>query len=642
MPMPSLKRILSAVEKGKDPGLEPESRFQEIVDAQEAPTILEQERKLVAKLRRMKREAKLAKEAHTGNWLKWPEYYRGKQWPSNLPSFRVPGVINFVQQLVERKAALLTDAQPIIKVSHNLPPSAPDDTLKAAQDTADVLERYINSLWAEHGILNRIARGVVYAEVFGGTAFNTTIDVDRGRLGPDPTIFVVDPRNVYFDPQVFVGDDLYRAYYQIISDLRPTDYLRDRYPEAADKLRPSERFSASDGDGVLDKFQEKIRQMFGFATPQSVSAIDRTELDEFWFLDYSRDPTGEKRQYPNGRHIILADGDVILLDEPNPYIDGQFPLDYMEWHFDLNSIWGFGDIELYKMPQDMLNKAVSVLLEHMTLMTNAIWIGDADALEPEGWAKLTNAPGTHVKVRPGRALRREPPPPMSAGTFELLNFLMGGMERLSGITDITMGRRPGELSSGTAISQMMEAAQTVIRYKARCLESLLTRVGQKLISRIFQYVNDARVFKVIGDADKVLNYHFEKKKYITDPGFTYQDFSFLIVPGSSLNANRFQKGLQVLQLFQMGIIKNPKWVLRSLEIPDVEDIIKDNKQIEADEVARQLTLGQLGLAQSGQLQKGISQDPNDRGTGGGPGGRRDDQLPRPILRSPETGQMPGK
>ncbi len=606
--------------------------MEDIIKNQQAPTSNKASLILAARLKLMRREARQAKMVHTRDWGLYGGFYRGNNhWTRKMPSWKVPGSINFVQQLVERKAALLTDAKPIIRIMPNLALNATPTQKEQAEDTSQILTKIIESVWYEHSLDQRLARAVVYAEVFGGVGIKTDIDLDRGRTGADPTFFVIDPRALGFDPHVYASEDLYRCEYMYVDDIRSTGSLKVKY---GNHVRPSGKYAAS---GTLDSdssLRSKIRNLMGNGEATAASsAIDRTEITSFYLKDYTMDAY-MKREFPNGRYVLVGDEIQILADKPleDEYLDGQSPLDFMEWHFDLNSVWGFGDVELYKAPQDMFNKLISTIVENASLMTNNIWMGDADALAPEDWKKLTNAPGGHVKVRPGRRLERVGPPALSPGLFNLLNLMMGGLEKLSGIPPGLEGRQPGQIASGVGLDSMNFAAQTVVRFKARQLESLLMRVGQKLIARIFQHMDDYRVFNLVGDADKVLKYHWERKKHLTDPEFSFRDFSFSIVPGSSLSSSKFQKGQQAMQLFQLGLIKNPQRVLEAMEDPDAQDIQKENEMISQNEREFQMQLakaGMLGKADPGGNKPQSSQQRGSSGAGG--------RHPGSTVRSPQTG-----
>jgi hypothetical protein len=191
-----------------------------------------------------------------------------------------------------------------------------------------------------------------------------------------------------------------------------------------------------------------------------------------------------------------------------------------------------------------------------------------------------------------------------------LNVLQEGMEKLSGITEVTEGRRPGQVTSGVAIESLATMAQTTIRLKARQIEAMIERMGQKLIPRIFQFYTTDRVFNFSGASNgKIQKYTFERekirKKIQKDGELSFRDYVFKVVPTSSLAMTKWQKGLMATQLYQMGLI-DEKAALDSLEFPNRDEIMKRMSQKQEEQFQLMMAAQQGG--------QGISQPPQ-RGFG---------------------------
>ena len=608
-----------------DDSMSQPSRMNEIIESGQAPVHMVAEAKLISTLKQYKKEAAKAKEKQSTNWDSYIGLYRGTgHWPKGLPDYKVQATLNLILNLVERKTALLTDSNPIIRVVPTVSPEADPSLRIKAENTAKALENVMQAIWQEHNLVQRLSRLITYAQVMGGAGTNVGLDKLRHPGMKDPTIWILDPRSVYFDPTVTASEDLYRAEYKVIESLLPTELLKSEYSAARDKIRPSNGYSSGDADGAgAGGLRAKIRATLGFGE-ENTNAVDRTWVDEFWFTDYTM-TSEQKRLFPGGRHVILADPGVILVDDDNPYIDGQDPIDFIDWHQDMNSIWGFGDVELYKSPQELFNKIHALLIENATLMTNGIWQGDANALTPEQWDDLVNQPGLKVKQRPGSKLERSTPQAVSPALFKMIEQSMGLVEKLGGLGNVMNGDLP-DRASGTAVSTIANMAQATIRFKARQIEALLNRCGQKMISRTFQYVDPKRIWTLTNDAGQMLSFQFDKMKYKTDPKAAQNDFKFKIVPDSLFGQNKVQKGMQALQLFQMGVIKSRKRVLDAFEYPDREAIEAENQQIEQQEQQRAALQAMMAPQVPGGPGEG-----EDKG-----GGRRPDKLPRPQQRQAEA------
>jgi hypothetical protein len=294
----------------------------------------------------------------------------------------------------------------------------------------------------------------------------------------------------------------------------------------------------------------------------------------------------------------------------------------------------------------MFNKVLASILENAILMGNGIWVGDRDALSEEGWKKLSNEPGGHVRVRPGKTLRRDTPPALPEYIMRAAEMMVNGIEKLSGITEVTEGRRPGQVTSGVAIESLAVMAQTTIRLKARQIEGLIQRMGQKLIPRIFAYYTADRIFNLVGEKGGFQQYKYERekiRKVIKERGMSaFQDYQFKVVPTSSLAMTKWQKGLVATQLFQMGAI-DQEALLEAMEYQNREVIMErmagESQKIPMEIIAAAIkgNPDEQGIVKKilMQLQKGGGK----KGGGGAP-----EKLPANLLRgSPhkETGmQLP--
>jgi hypothetical protein len=143
--------------------------------------------------------------------------------------------------------------------------------------------------------------------------------------------------------------------------------------------------------------------------------------------------------------------------------------------------------------------------------------------------------------------------------------------RRNGITYLTGN------TSGVAIEQLATMAQTTIRLKARQLEGLIQRIGQKLIPRIFAYYTTDRIFNLVGNNGKPEKYLFQRqiiRDVIEKRGMSaFRDYQFKVVPTSSLAITKWQKGLIATQLFQLGLIDHEA-ALEALEWPNRDEMLK--------------------------------------------------------------------
>ena len=531
---------------------------------------------LVSYLNRLYAEAFEAKKKVSKDWDKYLKFFQGDQWPSSKrPTYKRDFVANFFSLAIERNRALLTDTNPICKV---VPRKRPD-----LKPTAEILTKICEAIWYDDSFSDALSRVITYSELFGGGVINVAYDVELEEI----IMPVIDSRAVYIDPYCKDNSKLNKAEYIIVEDVYPLSYLIERY-ENAKYLTP---------DADVSTYTIKVPKTdLILPSPYrrdqvSPSAIPRIRTHEYWIKDRSVNNTEEDieignkkfikpglRFYPTYRHIIKSK-DQILVDEQCPYWDGFNPYELYNWRIDIENIWGKGEAKTLIHPQESLNKLMSLFLENAIKINNVMWIGDKDALDPREWDSLVDAPGAIIKKNPGRELRREAPPAMPLHYLELVQLLKEFIKNLSGETDITRGERAGKLTSGQAVESMQNAAQTLIRERARMLESFLMRVFQKVISRIFQFYTTDRFFHMFGKDNELIEFFMSRDVLLQAvkagqilPQEASKQFKFTIAPGSSLSLTRVQRGLLASQLFQMGAI-DEEALLEMVDFPDRKEVL---------------------------------------------------------------------
>ncbi len=533
------------------------------------PIISDKEKKFLAHLNSLYEEGAMFRKKATQDWQHSLEVVRGNVWPKRRPKYKVDATMNFLNQVVEKKTALLTDGKPVATVVSRK---------RGTDPVCGILQKVIEAIFEERSWEQRLTEFVFLEQYFGMAAFNTCFDksLDWGR--GDIDMVVLDPRTFVFDPFVSRTYNLNSGEYFCLETTRPLEYLQDRYPDRADLIE------ADFGPGASlkeDSLLIKVRDLFrGKNDDKNVmdSVIPRAIVRDYWVKDRKTRKDG-KVAFPGWREILVVGG-VIVEDGAAPYLDGNLSYDMMEWDFNVDSAYGLNEILKLEMPQLMFNKLLAVTIENAILMSNGIWIGDRNALSAKGWDQLSNEPGLVVKKQPGSTLERSTGVPLPAGLTQVLTLLLGGIEKLSSITEVTEGRKPGQVTSGSAIESLQMAASTAIRLKARQIEGLIQRIGQKLISRIFQYYTEDRVFHLLGGTRGMEQFVYERdviRKEVESRHLTmtnaFQDYTYKVVPASSLALTKWQKGLLAMQLYQAHAIDREA-LLEAIEYPNREEILK--------------------------------------------------------------------
>jgi hypothetical protein len=544
-------------------------------------------------------------------WDDHLKYYKHKQWPERIPSHRQMFTANLCKLTVARKTAIITDIKPTIEVkaqAHGLEELA-----------EQVVTPVMRANWDEQGYGQKLANGIIpMAMVFGCCPVNVCYDpsLDNGR--GDMTIEPIDPRSFFLDPAVVRAVDIDRAEYAGFKTVKSLREIRTLFPDrghlvAADSTLSRFLESQPRVSTLESPVQSALRTAaFGRqgagGTPVSY-AIDRAGIEEFLLQDsrvigelprelqeraFAQGRTLNDLAWPGGRRVVRAGPNkVILFDGPNPYIDNKIPYEMFDWGVEFEHPWGESELAMIKSLQNIVNKLGAAIVENAIKMNNMIWVGDKDALLPHEWNQLSDAPGLQVKVKPQRVLRREGPPALPSSVFQLMQFCINLIDTLTGLVDVTQGRRPVGIVSAHAVEALTMAAQTLIRLQAYKLEKFIERIGQKLVARFFQFYTTDRVKYLLGPGEQLMAYHFERKRLFDaqlvesgpegaterpfEPTRDFADLRFKVMQGSSLASTRIQRAQVAGMLHQGGIVPAVD-VLRALDWPDPEGTVQKARQ----------------------------------------------------------------
>jgi hypothetical protein len=115
---------------------------------------------------------------------------------------------------------------------------------------------------------------------------------------------------------------------------------------------------------------------------------------------------------------------------------------------------------------------------------------------------------------------------------------------------------------------------------------MLERVGQKMISRIFQFYTSDRVLFQQGATREWMAYTYVRQQLLLDDDGNarpleeqeklFRDFKFLVTPGSSLAATRVQRTMAALQLRSAtGVAPSVRRILQEADMGDPDELMKE-------------------------------------------------------------------
>lgn len=519
-----------------------------------------------------------AKAPLSKKWLEYLDAYNGENHESKV-DYKSDLNTNFIFSTLEGILPIMADEEAVFEV---LPRN------ENGVESADVLNKCMEYEFDRENMRTKIIRGLRTCLQLGTAVFFLPWD---GSSGDDGNVkcMLVNPFNIFPDPNATSVED---AEYIIYATYKHVNQLK--------KLFPDKKEDIVGGD-------IKHRELAG---NQNVSATTDTQVLvlEVWCRDYTYIDVEEevggqivkkkKRQFPNGRVMTIApELGVLLDDKQNPYKDGKFPFVLLKDHDISFEFWGKGEIEQLMSPQKYINELSNQIIDNAKTTANMPWIIDKNA--GIGVGKVTNRPGIIIRKNPGSEVRRDAPPPMPGYVSQQVEQMKLDIETISGVHDVTQGRRPSGIQAGNAIMALQEAGQARIRVKIKLLEESLSELARMWYSRMKQFWVMDRYVRI---ADQEGNFEFltvNKKNF-------EHEFDIKIKSGSTMQKNKASMLDLYIRLAQTmaedGLpMIDRESVLEYTPIPNKREVLKKFEGLKNDQVQQQMQQTQQAYEEQKQM-----------------------------------------
>ena len=592
-------------------------------------------------------KAKKHRKTYDEHWVKYYQFFRGKQWREARPSYRKSEVMNMVWQHIQSVVPITTDARPKWEYT----PEEPSD-----REFADILNEVAESDWQRNNWSMVVTENVydtnIYGTSLGSMEFNKKL---RQGLG-DNEFKSADPFYCFPDPN---SKDVNKGgKYFIYAEPVDTDVLKKEYPDHKDYIK-------SDLVDLIDQNKMDINETRYKSPVDNKTVLEGTRADDLaaaqkslkitaWIFEddeteeveesYTEQvqvidmQTGQpmmveqqatrfvqKLKYPNGRKLCVAGG-VLLDNGPIPYDDGKAPFGRLVNYIDPRSFWGISEIEQLEKPQMLFNRVLSYMVDIFSLMGNPVWVVDeSSGVDTDN---LINRPGLVVEKAAGTEVRRESGVAINPDLFQLADRLRNWFNEQSGSNDVTRGVRPEGITAASAISSLQEAAQTRLRLKSRNLDAYLQDMGQLYLSRVLQFKTVPEMIRVTNNQNvqKYFKFHVEDavdesgqqtgKKQARVRPYTENEqgqmlpgeekvypisasFDVRVNTGSQLPFAKTEKVNLAKTLFNDGAIDQVEY-LKAVEWPNYEQVLERMKMA-AQEKAMMEAQAQMGPPPTGQM-----------------------------------------
>lgn len=483
---------------------------QVIEDPQSAASILQpdEEVKEIRMIMAWQREAANNRKQFDKHWGERRKAYKGKTWQAQKSSeAKQQPEMNLIRVVVQTILPILTDANP----GFNVLPRDPTD-IKFTQMLSDSMD----SLWDRLGMPTRIVEVLMDQSILDNGCLKVfwNPDLEDGR--GDIDIEVKDPENIWVNKGAIDFDRECKVVIERV--IKTVGEWKRMFPKVADRIHAdstSEQKQKEEAERPTSEVtlvspvdQDKNKN----ADPGEAIGDDNSYAEgwEVWYQDDSvvefelegsdgKPPEKQlRKKFPNGHLTTLLPWQKIILqsvENPNegpnfnPYV--RFVDTVMPREF-----YGEGLVESLIDIQKMLNKVAQTIVEYMRLMSNPIWI--ADKTSGVNWDKVTNKVGLIILKEAGTEVRRDIPPPIPGYIFEFFRLLQSFSNEVSGVHDVTQGRKPAGVTAAEAIETLQEAAHTRVRLKERNMQVSLSKLAKLVIAMMLQKYRAPRYHRVAG------------------------------------------------------------------------------------------------------------------------------------------------
>lgn len=585
----------------------------------------EAEKKAIKLAERVYEKNKRHRSLYDHKWMDYYNFFRGKQWKDNRPSYRHAEVINFVFRTIQSLVPIQMDQRP----KTDFLPEEPGDF-----ELAEILQQMNDADWQKFNWTAEQLEVVYDANLYGVGMSEVCLDPDLARKGIHKIVYrSFDPFYAFPDPDARDVNKECRSFVTAV----PTEIsvVKKRYPDKAEYLAPDLIDLMKSNKADIQPIRVRSPVDRGFIAEGQPTALDGVDRDkglvvtvwlspEFCEDDYEekekvlRDPeTGletreyeQHAKYPRGRKIVICNG-VLLEDVENPYDDAKFPYQRLANYILPREFWGISEVEQIEGPQKIFNKVFSFALDVLTLMGNPIWIVDTESgVDAEN---LFNRPGLIVEKNKDGEVRREQGVQLQPYVMQIADKLVDFIDGIAGSQDVSRGAQPTGVTAASAITALQEASHTRIRLKSKLMDAYLQDVGQAWLSRVFQFRSAPEVFRLTSNegASKYFRAHIENYEapvvdeltgaqvgaeqrrrvhvqpysvdaegrqtgqYDPEQALVYEqrgNFDARVSTGSSLPFNKAEKEQKLIRFYELGIIDEEE-VLRGADYPNYAAVL---------------------------------------------------------------------
>jgi len=553
-----------------------------------------EDKALMEKVYAMFELSKDSKQEMYKEWRESEALYQGHHWEGmKVPQFKNKMTIDLIGSAIDTMIPILNSRPPKL------------DVLAVGNDPLDyslseTLQAVMDEFWQLRCMQNLVSELLQDYLVYG----TGILKVHYNPYDDLPDCDIVDPYSFFINPS---ATKLENAEWVIYASPTPLYEIRKMFPEKGQYVM---------SDKELEQYRaqrQKQNNPMGYDSYvhigdgaskgelyRSKSQSYRDKEESVLLIEcYMRDNSKEYVSYVDGEEIddkdkgrgidgmrkVCMAGNVVLFDGRTKYpffnkdnhISHPFPFVSVKNMGSAHEFWGRPEPRRLKHLNLALDRIASQVMDNVHLMANPMWVVDQTADVQD---QINNKPGSVIRKRGAGQVSMQSPASMPSYVFNLYSILLDMFETVSGVNKSTQGKADTNVTSGIQASILQKASSSKIDYKARTIEMALAQLGNMWLT----------MFKNLGT--KFINVPYQhstgRMEYRQVIGLIFKDKETMVRVrvGSMLPENRQFNENKIMQLAQMGIIKDPMYIVQNLDMPQKEALISKMME-EAEALAEQ-------------------------------------------------------
>lgn len=415
----------------------------------------------------------------------------------------------------------------------------------------------------------------------------------------DPKVDIVDPYDVYVDPDATCLDD---AAYLIHRKTIPLDEVKNNPNyKNVEKL---------EGESYADQYMDKLSR-YNEAVPQKDKHKELVEILEYWGAD--------------DRLVVIANRSVVLRDTPNPYNHKKIPFVELDDYRDPHKYYGQSELSVIDPLQREINSIRNQRRDYDNLALNPVIRMVPGTLRNPNSAVM--APGNVWMVSDLNSMDVFELPQLQGTARDIEQQTADDIKRTVAIDEISIGLLPDnpQRRSATEVVTAQSMAGKRIAIKIALLEEAVKKIGELVFALNQQFLDKERIIQIVGDRGAT--------EWIElGPEDVRGAFFIDIQTGSMLPKDEIAQRQEAVQLLQYitpiispVIQSNPgiimpvlRMVLDTFELPGKQEILDElntalgvakqaqSAQAQADQQMMQAKQAQAEGAAISQVQQAIA------------------------------------